>query len=126
MIRESEYNGSAHSNLANLAMIEGRYEEARREIGLALARNPAMPYAWERLALIAMSERRPRTALDALAREKPKPEHRAITERLRREARALLTETEARRAELRAALAREPGRRDLADSLAATERRLAR
>jgi hypothetical protein len=126
MIRESEYNGSAHSNLANLAMIDGRLGDARREIEIALARDPAIRYAWERLALIAISEGRPRVALAALARERPEKSHRGITERLRREARVYLRETEARRAEFRSALAREPGRRDLADSLAAVEKRLSR
>ena len=125
-IRESPFNGSAHSNLANIAMIEGRAQDARREIQLALAADPGTFYAHERLALIALGDGRPRLALEELEREHPEKEHRAITERLKREARVLLRETEARRAELKAALAREPGRRDLADSLAAVEHRLAR
>jgi tetratricopeptide (TPR) repeat protein len=126
MIRESPFTGSAHNNFANIAMIEGRLDEARREILLALALDPGTPYAHERLGLIALSEGRPRAALDALAREHPTKEHRPITERLKSEARVLLRETEARRRELEAALGREPGRRDLADSLAAVEQRLAR
>src|SRR6185436_15428548 len=125
-IRESPFNGSAHSNLANIAMIEGRTQDAGRELLLALAADPGAIYAHERLALIALGAGRPRVALDELEREHPEKEHRAITERLKREARVLLRETEARRAELKAALAREPGRHDLADSLAAVEQRLAR
>jgi hypothetical protein len=126
MIRESEFSSSAHSNLANLAMIDGRFGDARREIEQALARDPGTRYAYERLAVIALSEGRPRAALDALSRERPEKAHRPITERLRREARIALRETEARRKEFRAALARDPARRDLADSLAAVERQLAR
>jgi len=125
MIRESPFSGSAHSNLANIAMIEGRLGDARREILLALAADPGALYAQERLGVIALREGRPRAALDALARERPTKEHRPITERLKREARVLLRETETRQTELAAALAREPGRRDLADSLAAVKQRLA-
>jgi tetratricopeptide (TPR) repeat protein len=124
-ILASEFNSSAHSNLANLAMVEGRNDAARAELKLALARDPFARYVWERLAVIALNEGRPRAALSALAREKRRPEHREIRERLRREARSLLSQLEARRAELSMALAREPGRRDLADSLAALERSLA-
>jgi hypothetical protein len=124
MVTESEFSGSAHSNLANIAMMEGRLADARREILLALERDPGAVYAHERLGIIALSEGRPRAALDALSRERPAKEHRPITERLKIDARVLLREIEARRAELAAALQREPGRSDLADSLAAVTRRL--
>jgi hypothetical protein len=71
MVRESPFTGSAHSNLANIAMIEGRLSDARREILQALALDPGALYAHERLGVIALSEGRPRAALDALAREHP-------------------------------------------------------
>jgi hypothetical protein len=76
--------------------------------------------------MIALIEGRPRAALAALAREKRVPANRPGLERLEREARAQTAALEARRRELEQALAREPGRRDLADSLAAVKRRLAR
>jgi Flp pilus assembly protein TadD len=126
MVRESEYNGSAHSNLANLAMLEGRYPEAERELRLAIERDPATLYAWERLGVLALSQGRPRAALDELSQERPKPDHKGITEGLKREARAELQELDAHRVELTSALAAAPGRRDLADSLAAVRKRLAR
>jgi hypothetical protein len=61
-----------------------------------------------------------------LNRERPKPDHRRITEDLRFEARLELHALEDRRAELASERAASPGRRDLADSLAAVEQRLAR
>jgi len=95
-IHSSEFNASAHGYLADLAMMEGRDEAARTELRLALARNPSARYAWERLAVIALSEGRPRAALSALAHEKRRPEHREVRERLRREARGAIGRAEAR------------------------------
>ena len=124
--RSSEFNSSAHSNLANLAMLEGRFATARAELESTLTIAPWTPYTWERLALVALGEGRPRAALWAIAREKSTREHREVRERIRGDAKALERELESQRRELVAALQREPGRRDLADSLAAVERRLAR
>ena len=124
-IRASEFNGAAHIDLARLKAMEGRNAEARAEIEAALARDWVAPYAWERLAAIALSEGRPRAALAALAHRQVFPGRREIHERLRFEALAELRALGTRRAELAAVLRQDPTRRDLADSLAALERRLA-
>ena len=124
-IQASDFNGVAHLHLAHLRTLEGRYDESRAESQAALAHDGFAAYAWERLAANELSEGRPRAALAALAHEGRSPVLREVRARLRFEALAELRELGTRRAELAAALRQDPARRDLADSLAAVERRLA-
>ncbi|PYM06548.1 MAG: hypothetical protein DMD82_08390 [Candidatus Rokuibacteriota bacterium] len=124
-IQASDFNGVAHLHLAHLRTLEGRYEDARAESQAGLAHDGFAAYAWERLAANELSEGRPRAALAALAHEGRSPVLREVRARLRFEALAELRELGTRRAELAAALRQDPARRDLADSLAAVERRLA-
>jgi tetratricopeptide (TPR) repeat protein len=59
----SARSADAHSQLANLAMLEGRVADARRHLELALAGDPFMPTLHERLGSIALDQGRPADAV---------------------------------------------------------------
>jgi hypothetical protein len=65
----SATNSGAHSQLANIALLDGRAQEARRELEVALAGDPFLPTAHQRLGRLALAEGRARDALREFARE---------------------------------------------------------
>jgi hypothetical protein len=70
----SERNAMANSVLATVFMIDGRMREADARLRQALAADPELPRAHERLGLIALATDRPKDAvaeLERAAREKP-------------------------------------------------------
>jgi hypothetical protein len=66
----SPFASFAHSQLANLSLLDGNPAEARRELELALALDPFRPTVHERLGRIALAEGRPRVARDEFAAER--------------------------------------------------------
>jgi len=69
-LEESPRNAMAHNFRANLALFQFRTDEARSELEAALAVDPELPNAWERLGLIALRDGRPRDALAAFERQR--------------------------------------------------------
>jgi len=69
-IAESSRNAMAHNFRANLALLQRRDDEARRELEAALAVDPELPSAWERLGRIALRAGRAREALAAFERQR--------------------------------------------------------
>jgi len=69
-IAESSRNAMAHNFRANLALLQRRDDEARRELEAALAVDPELPNAWERLGRIALRAGRAREALAAFERQR--------------------------------------------------------
>jgi tetratricopeptide (TPR) repeat protein len=67
---ESPYHAGAASLLADLALAEGRLPDARAELRRALAVDPALPHAHERLGLIALFEQDAAGALAEFERER--------------------------------------------------------
>jgi tetratricopeptide (TPR) repeat protein len=66
----SPYHSQAQSVVANLALMEGRLDQAARELRGALAANPWIDRAHQRLGLIALAQGRPREALREFAAER--------------------------------------------------------
>jgi hypothetical protein len=69
-IAASPRTALAHSLLANLALFEGRFPEARAELERALAEDPATPRAYERMGVVELAAGNPYAALQALKRER--------------------------------------------------------
>lgn len=72
-IADSKVTALSHSLLANLAMAEQRYEEAERELRRALAIDPVVPRAHERLGVAALARGKPYEALVEFERERRLP-----------------------------------------------------
>ena len=68
-IRESPYNARARSMLANVALAEGRLEEASTHLAAALSQSPRTFAAHERLGMIALASGRPDEAVKEFERE---------------------------------------------------------
>jgi hypothetical protein len=66
----SPTTSGAHSQLANIAILDGRTMDARRELEAALAGDPFLPTAHERLGRLALTEGRARDALREFTRER--------------------------------------------------------
>jgi Flp pilus assembly protein TadD len=69
-VRESRQNATAHFLLASLDLAGERLPAARAHLLAALAVDPTLPQAHERLGLIALHEKRPQEAIDELERER--------------------------------------------------------
>jgi hypothetical protein len=69
-VAASPWNANPLSLLANLALVERRYPDARALIGRALAVDPTLGRAHERLGLMAMDEGRTREAIAEFERER--------------------------------------------------------
>ena len=68
-VRDSRWNATTHSMLANLAMIDNGVSEARAQLDSALAVDPRFPSAHYRLAMIDLFEGKPAEAIPQLKRE---------------------------------------------------------
>lgn len=68
-IRESPYNARARSMLANVALADGRLEEASTQLAAALSQDPRTFAAHERLGMIALALGRPDEAVKEFERE---------------------------------------------------------
>ena len=68
-IRESPYNARAHSMLANVAIAERHFDEARQHLEAALSQSPRIFAAHERLGMIALAAGRNDEAVKELERE---------------------------------------------------------
>jgi tetratricopeptide (TPR) repeat protein len=66
----SPFNASAKSLLANLEMMDARYDASERLLIDALRVDPRLPRAHERLGVLALSQARPADALREFEREK--------------------------------------------------------
>jgi len=69
-ILDSPWHAGALSLLANVALIEGHYTDARTMLERGLAIQPALPVAHERLGLIDLEEGDPRAALREFQNER--------------------------------------------------------
>ena len=69
-VRSSKQSSQDHSMLADIALLEGRFGDARRHLQLSLAINPGSYEAHRRLGLLALAQREPRRALAEFAAER--------------------------------------------------------
>jgi tetratricopeptide (TPR) repeat protein len=69
-VSSSAWNATAHSLLANVALQDGRRDDARRHLVAALDVDPTIGRAHERLGLIALHEGRPAEALEEFHHER--------------------------------------------------------
>ncbi|HET9327017.1 MAG TPA: tetratricopeptide repeat protein, partial [Candidatus Eisenbacteria bacterium] len=69
-VKDSRWNATAHSMLANLAMVDNRGDEARTHLRAALAVDPQFQSAHYRLAMIALFEGRADDAIPELEKER--------------------------------------------------------
>jgi tetratricopeptide (TPR) repeat protein len=122
-VASSAWSAHALGLLANVALVERRYDDARALLGRALAIDPALGRGHERLGLIALEQGRPRDALAEFERERAlNPDLDRLALRLGQAYQAL---GDARRARdwYRRELAADPGNGEARDSLAALDRR---
>ena len=117
-LRESPRNALAHSLLANLALVEGRWDDAAGELEAARAVAPSTPRLYERLGLIAGARGRPQEAVRLFEREHAlHPERPGIEYLIGKAYRELGDPKQARVHYLRE-LKRNPGHTEARDSLA--------
>lgn len=105
----SPFHAGASSLLADLAMTEGRFADARPLLERALAVDPATPRAHERLGLVAMWERDPARAIASFERERRRSGPSAALEVSLGFARASQGDVAAARRHFAEALRLEPG-----------------
>ena len=123
-VRESQWSAAAHSMLANIALITRDWAAARRELEAALRVDPFMLSARERLGLVALTEGRPREALEQFKREQRIPERETRINAGIASAKAAIRTLEGRRRELESDLRRDPGNAALQDTLRSIRERL--
>ncbi|HEY6867001.1 MAG TPA: hypothetical protein VI792_07080, partial [Candidatus Eisenbacteria bacterium] len=116
MAAASPFSSSAHSLLANLAMMDRRFDEARRQLEEGRREDPLMPRYHERLGLIALREHQPAQAIGHLERER-REQDRSDLEIEIGGAYALLGRGDRARACYRRALALDPANDAARDSL---------
>jgi tetratricopeptide (TPR) repeat protein len=68
--RESRFSSVANSLLGDLAMVEGRFPDARAALERALAIDATVPRAYERLGMVAMFEQDMPRAIAAFERQR--------------------------------------------------------
>jgi len=124
MAEGSPWNASAHSLLANLAALEGRWEDARASLRRALARDPLTLEAHARLAHVALALDRPAEALRHARAERALAGRSPSLDALEARARTRLRALEARARDLEAARRRAPDAAGIEDSLRAVRARL--
>jgi tetratricopeptide (TPR) repeat protein len=120
----SPYNAMANSVRGTLLLMGGRLDEAEIRLREALAADPDLPRAHERLGMIALADGRPRDAVRELERaldERPVPGglHFNLGRAWQR-----LGEPAKARAQYRAELARDAGHPGALDSLRALQSRV--
>jgi len=121
-IEGSPWCSRALSLLANVALSEGRYGEARELLERGLKISPLLSRAHERLGRILLEQERPREALRELDRERasdPKVRELAL---LRGRAWRQLGDPRRAREWYQRELSRDPGNQEAADSLRALDR----
>jgi tetratricopeptide (TPR) repeat protein len=119
-VASSPANATALSLLANTALLQGRYADARRDLLRSLAVDPFTPRAHERLARIALEVGEPAEALHELDRERSLPEDDPTRDLLAGRAHRRLGDLARAREAWERVLARAPGNAEARDSLAAT------
>jgi tetratricopeptide (TPR) repeat protein len=120
-VRESPYHAIALVRLGSLALAGGDTTQAAARLTAALANDPRVPRAHERLGLIALGRGRPREALDHFRAEKRLPGGmRAYDLRVGQAWRALGDRSRARR-HFRRELERDPGNAEARAALGALE-----
>jgi hypothetical protein len=118
----SPWNANAMSLLANIAYVERRYDDARALLLQALRASPEVGRGHERLGLIALSQGKPREALEEFMRERARdPSEPRVALRIGQAWRALGDVAKAREWYQRE-LKLDPGNGEARDSLAAVER----
>jgi len=122
VIAGSPQHAEALLLMSNLALSEGRYDDARGLLERSLAIDPLREGAHLRLALIALEQGSPREALREVARERRIADPSARLDVIAGRSWARLGEPGRSRAAYRRALHREPGNAEARDSLAALGR----
>ncbi len=118
-ITGSPFHAQALLLKANLALSEGRYQDAESLASRSLKVDPFREGAHLRLAVIALEEGRAREALREVARERSVADPNALHDVVAGRAWARLGEVGRARAAYRRALKREPANAEALDSLAA-------
>lgn len=122
----SPWNATALSLLANIALSEGRYREARDLLVRGLRLMPGLGRAHERLGLIALEEGRSREALREFQRERALDPRRAHVALLVGRSWQQLGDLRRARDEYRRGTRLDPSDGEAQDSLRAAELRLGR
>jgi hypothetical protein len=120
---ESPWNATAWSLLANIALADGRLDEARSLLERGLAVNPLLQRAHERLAIVALEQGRARDALAEVAAQHAIDPARPGLELLRGRAWQRLGDAARARRAYERELRRDPTQVEARDSLAALARR---
>jgi Flp pilus assembly protein TadD len=122
-IESSPWCSRALSLLANVALSEGRYDEARELLERGLRIAPLLPRVHERLGRILLEQGRPREALRELDRERASDPMVRDLALLRGRALRQLGDPGRAREWYQRELRRDPGNKEAADSLRALDRR---
>jgi tetratricopeptide repeat protein len=123
---ESPFNATAHSLLANIALIERRWGDARRHLLAASRLDHTTPRLHERLGFVALEEGRPREAIRELRLQRAREPHGPPTAFLLGQAHQRAGDFRAARKWYRRALETDPQRPEARDSLLAVEAALGR
>jgi hypothetical protein len=122
----SPYHTEALGLLANIALFEGRWDDARRRLEEALRIESLTPSAREKLGLIALQQGRPREALRWFEEERRVLGYRSGMELRRGQVAQALGDLERARAFYRRAVEKAPDNPEARDSLRSVRARLAR
>jgi tetratricopeptide (TPR) repeat protein len=119
----SAYDASIQNLLADVDMMNGRRDRARRDLLAALAVNPRVPRAHERIARLDLLEDKPREALEEIALERKQRTPGVPVDYLTAEAYRKLGDVARARDYYQREVRRNPDAGYALDSLAALDRR---
>jgi predicted negative regulator of RcsB-dependent stress response len=122
----SPYHAEALGLLANIALFEGRWDGARRQLEEALRIEPLTLSAREKLGLIALQQGHPREALRWFEQERRVLGYRGVIELRRGQVAQALGDLKRARACYQREVKRAPDNQEARDSLASVTARLAR
>jgi hypothetical protein len=122
----SPYHTDALGLLANIAMFEGRWDDARRQLEEVLRIESRTPTAREKLGIIALQQGRPREALRWFEQERSVLGYQGGIDLRRGQVAQALGDLERARACYQRQVRRTPGSQEARDSLASVTARLAR
>ena len=122
----SPYHAEALGLLANIALFEGRWDDARRQLEEALRVEPMTLSVREKLGIIALQQGRPREALRWFEQERRVLGYRGVIEMRRGQVAQALGDLGRARACYQREVERAPDNQEARDSLESVTARLAR